>query len=74
MGWPDSGGKNEITIERRPKSGRAASEGRRSGQTDIPTKQLFLFFCSTLVMLLTLHTENLLLLSLSPDVALAYMM
>lgn len=53
---------------------RAAGRLLNATPADAPTKQLFLFFCSTLVMLFTLHTENLLLLSLSPDVALAYMM
>lgn len=42
-------------------------------ENNVPTKQLLLFFSSTWLMLRTLQMENLLLLSLSPDVALAYM-
>lgn len=44
-----------------------------SVKINIPTKQLFLFFSKTWLMLRTLQLENLLLLSLSPEVALAYM-
>lgn len=45
-----------------------------ANQQNVPTKQLLLFFSSTWLMLRTLQMENLLLLSLSPEVALAYMM
>lgn len=41
-------------------------------QQNVPTKQLPLFFSRTWLMLRMLQMENLLLLSLSPDVALAY--